>query len=115
MMRITTLILAALALALSACDAKHGTGAVFEPLAAQQVAAESIDQDKALAEKVKTALGLDAGQGVYYGVEVTTSSGAVTLWGTVDSSAVRRRLELTAAGVVGVKALKDHIQIDPGA
>jgi osmotically-inducible protein OsmY len=50
-----------------------------------------------------------------YGVEVTAHDGHVELWGTVDSSGARRRLELTAAGVVGVRAVENRLQVDPGA
>jgi osmotically-inducible protein OsmY len=63
---------------------------------------------------VKHALGLDTGA-VPYGVEVTASDGRVELWGTVDSTAARKRIEITAAGVVGVKAIESHLQVDPGA
>src|SRR6185503_2333800 len=106
---------AAIAFSLAACNARHGSGSMFEPVAAQQLAVERIDPDNALTEKVKTALGLDAGQGASYGVELPASDGAVDICGTVDGSAVRKRLEVTAAGVVGVKALRNHIQVDPGA
>lgn len=105
---------AAIALTLAACDASQDTDAAIDPAVAQQLVAARVDPDKALADKVKTALGLDAAQGAY-GVEVTASDGTVQLWGTVDSTAVRKRFKVTAAGVVGVRALEDHIQVDPGA
>ena len=113
--RIATLVVPALALFLAACDPSHNPIAMLDPVVAQQHVAVQSDPDKALAEKVKASLGLDAGQGASYGVEVTASDGTVALWGTVDSNAVRKRLVVTAAGVVGVKALRDHIQVDPGA
>ena len=105
---------AAIALTLAACDTSQNTEAILDPMAAQQLAAARADPDGALAEKVKTALGLDTGQGAY-GVEVTASDGTVRLWGIVDSAAVRKRFELTAAGVVGVKALENRLVVDPGA
>jgi osmotically-inducible protein OsmY len=105
---------AALALALAACDASHNPELMLDPQMAQQLAAAQADPDRALAEKVKTALGLDAGQGPY-GIEVTASDGTVDLWGTVDSNAARKRFATTTAGVVGVRALRNHLQVDPGA
>jgi osmotically-inducible protein OsmY len=103
-----------MALVLAACDTSRDMDAAIDPLVAQQLVAARADPDKALAEKVKTALGLDAVPGMY-GLEVTASDGAVDLWGTVDNSAARKRIVTTAAGVVGVRALRDHIQVDPGA
>ena len=48
-------------------------------------------------------------------MEVTADDGRVRLWGTVDSNAVRKRLGLAAAGVVGVKSLENRLVGDPGA
>ena len=106
--------IAATAFTLTACDASRETDAAIEPAVAQQLLAARADPDKALAEKVERALGIETGS-LPYGVEVTASDGKVQLWGTVDSTAVRKRFELTAAGVVGVKALENHIRVDPGA
>ena len=41
--------------------------------------------------------------------------GKVDLCGTVDSTAARKRLATSAAGVIGVRALANHIAVDPGA
>lgn len=111
---IRTAAFAAIALTLVACDSTQNTEVVLDPVVAQQLVAARADPDGALAEKVKTALGLDTGQGAY-GVEVTASDGTVQLWGIVESTAVRKRFELTAAGVVGVKALENWLVVDPGA
>ena len=111
---IRTAAIAAMAFTLAACDASHETDAAVEPAVAQQLLAARADPDKALAEKVERALGIDTGS-VPYGVEVTASDGRVQLWGTVDSTAVRKRLGLAAAGVVGVKALENRLVVDPGA
>ena len=104
----------ALAVALTACDSPRDSESVLDPIVAQQLGASRSDPDKALAEKVKAALGVDTGQSPY-GIEVTAADGMVDLWGTVDSSAARKRFATSAAGVVGVRALRDHIQVDPGA
>jgi len=95
---------------LAACDGHPG----FEPEIAAQVAAAQNDPDAALAEKVEKAIGVGNGS-LAYGVEVTATDGKVELWGTVDSTAARKRFALTAAGVVGVRAVQNHIRVDPGA
>jgi osmotically-inducible protein OsmY len=105
---------AAIALGLAACDASQNTDAKIDPLSAQQMVAARADPDKALADKVKRALGEDVGPGAY-GVEVTATDGTVQLWGRVESNAVRKRIGVTAAAVIGVRALENHLQVDPGA
>jgi len=105
---------AALVFTLAACDSSHETESSVDPVVAQQLLASRADPDKALAEKVARALGNEPGS-LSYGVEVTADDGRVQLWGTVDSTAVRKRMELSAAGVVGVKAVENRLVVDPGA
>jgi len=62
---------------------------------------------------VRKALG--TGEGAADRVDVTAADGTVVTWGTVDSSAERKRLETTAAGVVGVRSLRDDLKIAPDA
>jgi len=107
-------LLAVTALVLAACEASQTNDGAIDPQAAQQMLAARADPDKALAEKVKHALGEDVGPGAY-GVEVTAADGKVQLWGRVESNAVRQRIGVTAAGVVGVKGLENKLQVDPGA
>jgi osmotically-inducible protein OsmY len=107
------LVLAAFALSLAACDGSQGPAAAVDPVVAQQLVATRADPDKALADKVKKALGID--EGAAYGVEVSATDGTVTLWGQVDSSAERRRVATIAAGVVGVRTLINNVTLDPGA
>jgi len=107
--------LASATLALAACDSPHGGEAALDPIVALHLAAMRADPDAALADKVKAALGAEPGQGGAYDIEATVSEGTVDLWGTVSTSAVRKRLVTTAAGVVGVRALRNHIRVDPGA
>ena len=106
--------IAAMAFALAGCDVSQETDAAVEPAVAQQLIAARADPDRALAEKVERALGIDTGS-TPYGVEVTAWDGRVQLWGTVDSTAIRKRLGLAAAGVVGVKAIDNRLVVDPGA
>jgi osmotically-inducible protein OsmY len=104
----------AFALSLAGCDSSHPTETMLDPMVAQQLVASRADPDKALADKVKHALAIDVEPGAY-GVEVTATDGTVQLWGKVGSTAMRKRFELTAAGVVGVKALENKLVVDPGA
>ena len=116
MIRIPTrrvLVLAAFAFSLAACDGSQEPVAAVDPVVAQQLVAVRADPDRALADKVKKALGTD--EGAAYGVEVSATDGTVILWGKVDSSAERRRMATIAAGVVGVRTLINNITLDPGA
>ena len=97
-------------LALAACDASTG----LDPAVAQQHVAAKADPDQALADKVKKALEAESQAGAQ-GVEVTATNGTVQLWGVVESSKGRKRVEQITAGVVGVKALDSHLKVDPGA
>jgi len=99
-----------IAFLLAACE-QHSA---VDGLLPQEAVAAQADPDAALAEKVEKALGADSVP-LAYGVEVTAREGKVELWGTVDSSAARKRFEVIAAGVVGVKSLANHIRVDPGA
>lgn len=105
---------AALAVTLAACDHQDDSSIrSFEVAVAKEILAPAHDPDVALAEKVRDALGI--GQGPAYGVEVTADEGRITLVGRVDSNAERKRFEVTAAGVVGVRAVSNRIVVDPGA
>ncbi len=105
----TLLIVSALFL-LAGCDGRTG----FDPEVVRAVVPEPLDADTVLAQKVEKALGVDTGA-LPYGVEVTVAGGKVQLWGTVDSTAARKRFELLSAGVVGVRAVENHLHVDPGA
>lgn len=95
---------------IAACDAYSPVESIFP----QEFALAKTDPDAALADKVEKALGTDDAP-LAFGVEVTARDGKVELWGTVDSHAARKRFELIAAGVVGVKSLENHLKVDPGA
>jgi osmotically-inducible protein OsmY len=94
----------------AACDSHSPV----ESIVPQEAALANTDPDAALADKVEKALGTDDAP-LAFGVEVTARDGKVELWGTVDSHAARKRFELIAAGVVGVKSLENHLKVDPGA
>ena len=103
-----------MAFGIAACDVAHNQEITIEPSVAVQLHAERVDPDKALAEKVKKSLGIGE-EPLAFGVEVTAHDGRVELWGTVDSTNQRKRFGLTAAGVVGVRALENHLAVDSGA
>jgi osmotically-inducible protein OsmY len=82
--------------------------------AANKAAAEKTAADPALADKVKAAL--VAAPGLKdLAMDVHSSDGAATLYGTVDTNAQRRKAEKVAAGVPGVKSVKDELQIVKGS
>lgn len=99
----------AAALLLAACDGDVDA----LPESAHRAVASRADPDAALATKVETALGTGAGR-LPYGVEVTATHGRVDLWGVVPTPGERDRFVTLAAGVVGVQAVADHLQVEPG-
>ena len=99
-----------IAFGIAACD----VSTAVDPVMAQQHVAARANPDQALADKVKKALEVEALSNAQ-GIEVTATNGTVQLWGVVDSSKGRKRVEQTAAGVVGVKALDSRLKVDPGA
>jgi osmotically-inducible protein OsmY len=82
--------------------------------AAQKAADETKAADAALASKVKAAIvsmpGLKS-----MAMDVQSSDGEVTLYGTADSDAQRRKAEKAAAGVEGVKSVKNELKIVRGS
>ena len=81
------------------------------PAAAEE---EKPDPDKTLAKKVQSSLRGSLGS-IADGIDVTASRGKVTLWGTVPQAAKRRQAVRTAAGVAGVKSVKDNMAIVSGS
>ena len=82
--------------------------------AAKKAADEKKAADSALAEKVKAAIVATPGlKGM--AVDARSSGGEVTLFGTADSEAQRRQAQKVAAGVPGVKSVKDELKIVRGS
>lgn len=107
------LILVSIVYPLAGCNSDNDPARAVEQAVAKEILTPAVDPDLQLAGRVEKALGLD---GVPpYGVEVTATEGKIELWGTVESHAARKRFELIAAGVVGVKSLENHLKVDPGA
>jgi pyruvate dehydrogenase E2 component (dihydrolipoyllysine-residue acetyltransferase) len=76
--------------------------------------AEKPDPDKALATKVHDALRAALGS-LADGIDVTASGGKVTLWGTVPEAPKRSVAVRAAAGVAGVKSVKDNMAVVAGS
>ena len=82
--------------------------------AAKKAADEKTAVDAALADKVKAALVATPGL-KNLAMDVRSSDGEVTLFGTVDNNAQRRKADKVAAGVPGVKSVKNELQIVKGS
>lgn len=82
--------------------------------AVKKAADEKTAADSALADKVKAALVATPGL-KDLAMDARASDGAVTLFGTVDSKAQGRKAAKVAAGVAGVKSVKDELQIVKGS
>ena len=72
------------------------------------------DPNKELAARVKRAL-MDDNKIQGAGIDVTASSGTVTLWGTAATQSERNRAGATAAKVDGVKTVENKMAIVKGS
>ena len=106
-------LVALFAVSIAACEYAGDSAKAVEVAVAKEILTPRVDPDVALTEKVKSALAID--EAPAYGVEVTSTEGHVVLYGVVDKSVERRRFEIIAAGVVGVKSVENRIVVDPGA
>lgn len=70
--------------------------------------------DRELAAKVKAAL-LATPDLKHLAFDVRSSNGDVTLFGTAESNLQRRKAERVAAGVPGVRSVKDELKIVSGS
>ncbi|MFH1043531.1 MAG: BON domain-containing protein [Pseudomonadota bacterium] len=82
--------------------------------AAKKAADEKTAAASALADKVKAALVATPGL-KNLALDVRSSGGEVTLFGTVDTKAQRSQAEKVAAGVRGVKSVKNELKIVKGS
>jgi osmotically-inducible protein OsmY len=71
--------------------------------------------DTTITGKVKTALATDVGLKTVTGINVDTDAGGVvTLTGKVDSADVKKRAEMVAKKVGGVKSVKNKLTVTKG-
>jgi hyperosmotically inducible periplasmic protein len=82
--------------------------------AAAKAGADQEAADKALAARVKAAIVATPGL-KNMAMDVRSSGGAVTLYGTADSDAQRRQAEKAAAGVPGVSSVKNELLLVRGS
>ena len=114
-----------LAAALIACSESPKPAAKAPPPAAAPVAAApqaqpqpeppKPDPNKELAAKVKQALEAPSAKLPSGAIDVTAAEGKVSLWGTVESDAQRRRAAQLAAKVDGVKGVDNQIKVVKGS
>ena len=70
--------------------------------------------DATLTTKVKSALAADVGLKTLTGISVDSDGTTVTLKGTVDTEANKRRAEQVARGVSGVGSVKNELTVKSG-
>jgi len=74
----------------------------------------AVDENKVLAGKVKSALGADSALKLL-AIDAGASDGVVTLYGTADNKKNRDKAARVAAGVPGVKSVKNELVIVAGS
>lgn len=88
------------------------------PAKSQKAAPSRIDPaaatDAAIAAAVKSALAADS-RVKAFGIDVRAANGTFELFGTVDSKRNRETAEKIAAGVAGVKSVKNHLVVVSGS
>ncbi|HVQ62502.1 MAG TPA: BON domain-containing protein [Burkholderiales bacterium] len=125
----------AAALSLAGCDWIQSLWKSDPPAQAQQAPAEGkieiakakpvelpkpveapppVDENKVLAGKVKSALGADPVLKML-AIDAGASDGVVTLYGTADNKKNRDKAARVAAGVSGVKSVKNELVIVAGS
>ncbi|HKV86802.1 MAG TPA: BON domain-containing protein [Candidatus Dormibacteraeota bacterium] len=128
-------VAAAAVLTLGGCDQIRSWFSSAPPPAAQQAPAQQgaievakakpaeapkpvepppVDENKVLAGKVKSALGADPALKLL-AIDAGASDGVVTLYGTADNKRNRDKAARVAAGVPGVKSVKNELVIVAGS
>jgi len=73
-----------------------------------------VDENKALANKVKSALGADPAL-KFLAIDAGVSDGVVTLYGTADTRAHREKAAKVTSNVPGVKSVRNELVIVAGS
>jgi hypothetical protein len=81
---------------------------------APQALAPVLDPNEVLAARVKRELEAQDKK-LAGGIDVTASDGAITLWGTTDTDAQRKRAEGVVAKTEGVKSVNNRITVVKGS
>jgi hyperosmotically inducible periplasmic protein len=106
---------AALALALAACASDRSSSPSSSSGGTSGSATSEIKQDAknaTLTTKVKTALAADVGLRTLTGINVDSEGSVVTLKGSVDTEANKRRAEQVAQGVEGVSTVRNQLTLE---
>ena len=90
-------------LAQAAAPKPMAVAAVLEP--------EKVDADKELAQRVMRAIDEER----IHGIDAVAVEGVVTLWGTTPTKRARARAAEIAAGVDGVRAVDNRVQVVVGS
>jgi hyperosmotically inducible periplasmic protein len=109
---------AALALALAACasDRSSSTRSSSSGGTSGSTSTEIKKDAKnaTLTTKVKSALAADVGLKTLTGIDVDSEGSVVTLKGSVDTEANKRRAEQLARGVDGVSTVRNQLTVRSG-
>jgi hyperosmotically inducible periplasmic protein len=104
----------AVALALAACSStpKQGSssGGTSDKSTTSEIKQDS--KDSWLTTKVKSALAADVGLKTLTGINVDSEGSVVTLKGSVDTEANKRRAEQIARGVEGVSTVRNQLTLE---
>ena len=99
------------------------TSAIAQPAGGKPTAPSAEDRaknreavsDTTITGKVKTALAADVGLKTVTGINVDTDAGGVvTLTGKVDSADMKKRAEMVAKKVGGVKSVNNKLTVTKG-
>jgi osmotically-inducible protein OsmY len=107
----------ALILGLAACGEEPSLAPVAQAAAPKPMAVavavepEKIDADKALAQRVMRAID----EAKIHGIDAVVADGTVTLWGTTSTKRARLRAGEIAAGIEGVRAVENRVQVVAGS
>src|SRR5882724_3662592 len=111
----------ALVLSLAACDqiqslwkSEDKTNPASGPLVQTPQPEAKIDEDAALATKVKSALGADPAL-KFLAIDAGASGGVVTLYGTANNRTLREKAAQVASKVEGVKSVRNELVIVAGS
>jgi len=104
---------ATLALALAACSTdRNRTSSSTGGTSSSTSGIKGTAHDATLTTKVKSALAADVGLKTLTGISVDSEGSTVTLKGSVDTDANKRRAEQVARGVDGVSTVKNELTIE---
>lgn len=105
----------ALVAGLAACGDKTRVAQVSETPAPQAVAAAIEDMKPDPDRELALQIGHAMEEAKLYGIDVVAKDGVVTLWGTTLNAPDQARASQIAAGIDGVKAVENRLQVVAGS